>query len=215
MSPRPYQLGQRQAAVDATRQKVLEAARALLAGPDGQPGFTVDAVAKQADVARATVYYRFGTKSGLLEALFDSLAERGHLGELPAAFTHPDPQEALRRFVACFGRFWASDRLVLRRIRAIAALDPEIGPVIQARDERRRTGLQVLAGRLDAARGTGNGPAEVLMPGATATAGDDRIGLAHMLTSFETFDALAGPDREPDAVIPVITDLVLHVMTTR
>jgi AcrR family transcriptional regulator len=209
MSPRTYQLGRRQAAVDATRQKVLDAARELLADPDGQPGCNLDAVAKRADVARATVYYRFGTKSGLLEALFDALAERELAPGLAAAFTTPDPQEALRLFVACFGRFWASDRLVLRRVRAIAALDSEVGPVIRARDERRRTGLQLLAGRLDAARGTGGDRAQA------ATAGDDRIGLAHTLTSFETFDALAGPDREPGEVIPAVTDLVLHVMATR
>ncbi|HEV2638782.1 MAG TPA: helix-turn-helix domain-containing protein [Actinocrinis sp.] len=194
MSPRPYQLGQRQAAVDATRQKVLDAARALLADPDGSAAFSLDAVARRADVARATVYYRFESRSGLLEALFDTLAANGRMADLAGAFTHPDPAGALSRFVACFGRFWASDRLVLRRIRAIAVLDPEVGAVIAARDERRRTGLRVLAGRFGAV-------------------GEDRVDVLHALTSFETFDTLAGPGREPDEVIPLVTELVLRVMT--
>ncbi len=45
-------------------------------------GFTVDAVAREAGVARMTVYYQFGSKAGLLEAIFDSLAVRGGAEEL-------------------------------------------------------------------------------------------------------------------------------------
>ena len=150
MSPRPYQLGQRQAAVDETRRKVLTAARDLLTEPAATAAFTVDAVARRADVARATVYYRFGSKAGLLEALFDDLAANGRMDRLAEAFTTPDHDEALRTFVACFAGFWAADRLVLRRVRALAALDPDVGPLITARDERRRDGARVLlARRLD------------------------------------------------------------------
>src|ERR1700760_4280359 len=90
MSPRPYNLGKRREAIDQGRQQVLDAARSLLAEREG-PAFTVDAVARRADVARATVYYQFGSKSGLLEAGCDHLAGPGGLGGLPAAFTDPDP----------------------------------------------------------------------------------------------------------------------------
>jgi len=205
MSPRSYQLGQRQAAVDATRDKVLGAARELLADPSGQPGFSVDAVAKKADVARATVYYQFESKAGLLEALFDSLAEDGQLDASAAAFTDPDPVAGLRHFVGCFGRFWASDRLVLRRIRAIAALDPDVRPLIAARDDRRRHGLQVLVGRL-------SGLDALVERGAGAGNVDNLVKIIYTLTSFDTFDALAGSDQEPDQVIPVVVDLVLRVI---
>src|SRR5271165_852074 len=98
MSPRPYNLGQRRGPIDRGRQQVLEAARRLLAGTASYTAFTVDAVAKQADVARATVYYQFGSKAGLLEAVCDSLAEAGQMSELATAFTEPDPREALRLF---------------------------------------------------------------------------------------------------------------------
>ena len=146
MSPRPYNLGKRQEPIEAARQQVLDAARGLLGGTDRYTAFTVDAVARQADVARATVYYQFGSKAGLLEALCDYLAELGGMSGLAEAFTEPDPRQALRRFVACFGQFWAADRPAMRRLRALALLDPDVGAVITARDQRRHQGLTVLAG---------------------------------------------------------------------
>jgi len=42
----------------------------------------------------------------------------------------PDPLQALHRFVACFGRFWAADRPAMRRLRPLALLDPDVGAVI-------------------------------------------------------------------------------------
>jgi AcrR family transcriptional regulator len=194
VNPRPYDLGKRRSQIDQSRQQVLNAARSLLAGTASYTAFTVDAVARQADVARATVYYQFGSKAGLLEALCDALAEAGQMSELAEAFADPDPLEALRRFVACFGRFWSSDRLAMRRLRALAALDPEVGAVISARDQLRWEGLEVLTGRLGEAHLTTE-------PGRAA-----RMLVA--LTSFETFDALARPDQELTALTPDILRLV-------
>lgn len=188
MSPRPYQLGKRQDHVDQSRQRIVDAAQALLAEATRYTAFTVDAVARRADVARATVYYQFDSKTGLLEALCDALAEAGRMSELAAAFTDPDPIEALRHFIACFGRFWAVDRVVMRRLRALAALDPEVGAVISARDERRRAGLEVLIGRLS------NDRVAPLETGRT-------VHMLYALTSFETFDSLAGPGQELTDVV--------------
>jgi AcrR family transcriptional regulator len=194
VSPRPYNLGKRQGQVAQGRQQVLDAARSLLAGPSGYTAFTIDAVARQADVARATVYYQFGSKSGLLEALCDALAEAGRMSELADAFADPDPLEGLRGFVACFGRFWSADRPAMRRLRALAALDPEVGAVICARDERRREGLAVLVGRLADAHLAATDPGRAV-----------RVLVA--LTSFETFDALARSDQDLIAVIPDVLQL--------
>jgi AcrR family transcriptional regulator len=178
MSPRPYQLGQRQAAVDETRRRVLDAARALLVEATHYAAFTVDAVAKTADVARATVYYQFGSKTGLLEALCDDVAVRAHLLEVAAAFTDPDPRSGLDRFIASFGRFWASEPTLLRRLRALAALDPDVADVIAARDNRRREGIEILIGNAAESRDT---PARRQLADVLYT-----------LTSFETFASLAG-----------------------
>jgi AcrR family transcriptional regulator len=130
MSPRPYQLGRRRADIDEGRRRILDAARALLAESTHHAAFTVEAVAKRADVACATVYYQFGSKTGLLEAVCDSLAERGGMTELATAFTTPDPDDALLLLVAAFARFWDTDRHVMRRLRALAALDPDVAAVI-------------------------------------------------------------------------------------
>ena len=193
MSPRPYNLGKRQQPIEAGRQQVLDAARRLLGGTASYTAFTVDAVARQADVARATVYYQFGSKTGLLEAVCDHLAEIGGLAGLAEAFADPDPRQALRRFVACFGDFWAADRPATRRLRALAQLDPDVAAVIAARDQRRHQGLTVLAGRL-----------AVHISGADS---DHAVRVLMTLTSFETFDTLAGPDQEITAALPDVLRL--------
>jgi AcrR family transcriptional regulator len=194
VSPRPYNLGKRREPIEAARQQVLDAARELLGGTARYTAFTVDAVARQADVARATVYYQFGSKTGLLEAVCDYLAEIGGLADLAEVFTDADPLRALHLFVACFGRFWAADRAAMRRLRALALLDPDVGAVIASRDQRRHQGLRVLAGRLAEAALIRAGPERVVRTLA-------------MLTSFETFDTLAGPDQEITAAIPDILSL--------
>src|SRR5438093_8445964 len=125
MSPRPYRLGQRRVAAEQTRTRVIAAARELLTASGGFTGFTIDAVAQPAGVARMTVYYQFGSKAGLLEALFDDLAARGGMDQLPAAFSRADPLDALAEFIAIFCRFWASERPLIRRLQGLAALDPD------------------------------------------------------------------------------------------
>ncbi|MGH9083709.1 MAG: TetR/AcrR family transcriptional regulator [Acidimicrobiales bacterium] len=193
--PRPYNLGKRQALVDESRRQVLDAARALLGGAARYTAFTVDAVAARADVARATVYYQFGSKTGLLEALCDDLAGDGQMADLAGAFANPEPVGALADFVACFGRFWQADRRVMRRLRALAALDPEVGQVVADRDDRRRQGLGVLVDRL-AAR----------YPTPPLGDRDRSVRVLLALTGFEIFDALAGT-RALDAVSGEIAGL--------
>ncbi|MFJ6620964.1 TetR/AcrR family transcriptional regulator [Kitasatospora sp. NPDC091335] len=169
MSPRSYRMGQRQAEVDETRARIVAAARAHLTETGG---VSLDAVARRADVARATVYYQFGSKAGLLEAVCDALAAQGGMAGLGEAFSLADPWAAVDRFVEVLGGFWAVDRVCTRRLRALAALDEEVGRVIADRDARRREGAAVLCGRLPAAP-------------------PDAVGLLFVLTAFETFDGLA------------------------
>jgi AcrR family transcriptional regulator len=189
LSPRAYRLGERQAASDATRARIIEAAREVLETSDS---FSIDAVAQKAGVARMTVYYQFNSKRGLLEALFDYLAARGGMPQLPLAFQRPNPLEALEKMINVFAHFWASDRVVLRRLRGMAALDPELDEVLLARNEGRRNGLRAIVGRL---------PKEK-RPQAQSV--DDTVDLLHTLISFESFDVLAGKNRTPQDVAPII-----------
>jgi AcrR family transcriptional regulator len=172
----------------------VAAARELLASPDGPEEFTVEAVARQAEVARMTVYYQFGSRAGLLEAIFDDLASRGGIGELPGAFQQPDPLVALDDFIAVFVRFWASERLVIRRLQAVTASDPELQKV--SREEWRRQGLQVI---VDRAAERPGGPAVASRAAA--------VDLLHMLTSFQAYDQLAGTTREPEEVAALLQQL--------
>ena len=201
MSPRPYRLGQRQAAIDETRARVVAAASDLLRS--AEPGrFSVDAVARAADVSRATVYYQFGSKLGLLEALFDTLGATGGMAGLADAFGQAEPLAALDGYVAVFGRFWTSSRVLHRRLRGLAATDPDLDQALQARQEWRRHGVTVLAGRFT---GQPGGPPAELAP--------QIIGMLFTLTSFETFDSLAGQDQTPAAVAPLVQHLARAAVT--
>jgi AcrR family transcriptional regulator len=195
MSPRPYRLGQRQANTEQTRARILSAARELLMESRGFSGFSIDAVARQADVARMTVYHQFGSKIGLLEALFDSLASHGGMEQLAGAFQQADPIAALDEYIRVFGRFWSSDRLVTRRIRGLAALDPDFEQAVRSRDEWRRKGLRVIVGRL----------AEHY--GQLAASLDETVDMLYTLIGFECFDTLAGPTRSLEEVSPAVQRL--------
>jgi len=196
MSPRPYRLGQRQATTEQTRARIINAARELLAESSGFSGFSIDAVARQADVARMTVYHQFGSKIGLLEALSDSLAAHGGMEHLADAFRRPEPLDALDEYITVFSRFWNTDRLVMRRLRALAALDPDFEHVIRARDERRRQGLRVIVQRFAEKHGR---PAPEAL--------DEVINVLFTLIGFECFDTLAGPTRSIQEVTPTMQRL--------
>src|SRR5258708_22647255 len=112
----------RDAAAAQTRDRILSAARDLLASEDFSE-FTMDAVARKADVSRLTVYYQFESKVGLLEALYNYIAKRGHMEQLPEVFRQGnDPISTLHDFMKEFADFWASDRNVLRRLHPPAAI---------------------------------------------------------------------------------------------
>ena len=196
MSPRPYRLGQRQANTEQTRARIIHAARELLMASDGFSSFSIDAVARQADVARMTVYHQFGSKIGLLEALCDSLAAQGGMDQLPTAFRQPDPLNALTEYITIFSRFWEADRLVTRRLRGLAALDPDFEQVIRARDEWRRRGVRAITQRL----------AEQHMLALTEPL-DETVDILFTLISFETFDTLAGYTRSIEEVAPLVSRL--------
>ncbi len=202
MSPRPYRLGQRQVATEQTRARILTAARELLLTSDAFSGFSIDAVARQADVARMTVYHQFGSKIGLLEALSDFLAAHGGMEQLANAFRQPDPLDALDKYITVFSRFWNSDRLVTRRLRALSALDPDFEQVVKARDERRREGLRVIVLRF---------VEKYRKP--TPEAFDEIVNILYTLLSFESFDTLAGHTRSIEEVSPLVQQIARAAIT--
>lgn len=99
---RRYDSSRRREQAAATRTHILEAAEGLFER-DGYVGTSVAAVAAAAGVTARTVYVAFGSKAGLLRALWH-LRLRGDAGEQPvgdrswflAVVEEPDPERALR-----------------------------------------------------------------------------------------------------------------------
>jgi AcrR family transcriptional regulator len=130
----------------------MKAAQRLLRDSKGLAAFSLDSVAKAAGVSRLTVYNHFGSRRGLLESIFDDLADRGGLVRIPEAMAMDDPQQALFRLIAIFCGFWAGDAAT-GQLNEMAALEPEFGQAIAARNERRRKAIGVLVERMCAGRG--------------------------------------------------------------
>ncbi len=195
--PRPYRLGQRATAMEETRVRILATAEEIILSQWAFSEFSMEAVARKAGVTRVTVYHRFGSKRGLLEALFDRIGTRGRLGEMiPAAFSHSDAVEALRAYVLAFCDFWDGDRVLNRRLRGFALLDKDFAEVIASRYARRHRAIEVLLRRLQS-----HGCCNISVNQA------DLIQTLLALTSFEFYDELAG-QRRPEQIAPIVFRLV-------
>src|SRR5581483_9785281 len=97
MCPRSYSLGKRKASTEETRVRILEAARKLLADEARPAELSMEAVARAADVSRLTIYYQFESRRGLLEAIYDYMANRGNMRQVAEVFREPDPNKALEK----------------------------------------------------------------------------------------------------------------------
>ncbi|MGB6517449.1 MAG: TetR family transcriptional regulator [Candidatus Cybelea sp.] len=195
MSPRPYQAGERrQAATKATRSRILEAARELLTDLEAVT-FSIDAVAARADVARMTVYYQFKSKGKLLEALFDDFGVRTNMKALGEAVRNPDITRGLSALVDAFCHLWKTEGTLVRRLNAMAGLDPEVDRALQERGGWRREALGVIVGR----RRRGRVAAEI-------------VDLLYVLTSFETYDTLASAGRSSKEIVAILQRAVAAVV---
>src|SRR5690349_25139087 len=116
---RPYSTEKRDAKAAETRVRLVGAALALLRDTDGE-ALSLDTVAKAAGVTRLTVYNQFGSRRGLLEAVFDEIARHGWLHQLADAMAMADPRAALDRMVEIFCGFWSRDSAVGRLHDAMA-----------------------------------------------------------------------------------------------
>jgi AcrR family transcriptional regulator len=148
---RRYRLGRRQHMADATRERIVTAARGLLSSPNGAREMTIEAVARAADVTRATVYLQFDSKQRLLGAVLDQLAREGGLERIPAILALPDAHQALDEFIELLVGFYLSDRDLHRHLTALVDIDPKLRKTVRERQGRRRMLLAALAKRIDPA----------------------------------------------------------------
>jgi AcrR family transcriptional regulator len=201
MCPRKYDSAKRRQAAEATRARILEAARAILGGKGDLGDFSLDAVARKAGVARMTVYYQFRSRAGLLESLADHLAQRGGMERMREVFLAPTLEEGLRRLVEVFVGFWGADRVTMRRLRALGVVFPDEAGGPRDRDAWRREAISNLLSRhgYRAKRASRGGEAGII----------DTISA---LTSFEMFDLLRGRSRKSEEVVAILSTLALATL---
>lgn len=180
MSPRAYRLGRRAQAIDATRRAIIEAAREILL-KGGYSELSLDAVAAQAGVVRATVYYHFGSKVGLLEAVAADAEHRAGIGRFDRIAQARSAADTLSRVSRAHAQFWAAQEAVFRTFIGLARIDTDIGEVVRRHDRGRRESIRQVVERL---RGEGQ-----LGRGWSVTLATEVLWL---VTSFDAFDHLHG-----------------------
>jgi AcrR family transcriptional regulator len=130
---RRYESPRRRAQAAATRTDILVAAQALFE-ERGFAATTIADVAAAAGVAHKTVYATFGSKGGLLRAVWHLLL-RGDTGDAPVGerrwyldvLEEPDPVRVLRRAASASRAVKERAGGILQVIRSAAPADPEVG----------------------------------------------------------------------------------------
>jgi AcrR family transcriptional regulator len=192
---RPYRSPHRDAAAAQTRERLVAAARELLSA-EGLNAFSLDAVARHAQVSRPTVYNQFGSRRALLEAVFDDIAVQAGIARLPTALAEPDPHQALQQLVALFCSFFGRAGATMRPLIAAAEADPELRESLRERNERRRRALHTLVQRL---RERGDVAAEAV---------PDLVDVLHALTGPAMLFDLTAHGRSAEAAGVLLQQLV-------
>jgi AcrR family transcriptional regulator len=180
MDKRRYVQRARAEAADATRRRILDAARASVeSGPIG--ALKVDEVARSAGVSRSTVYLLYGSRAGLFDALARHLRTEAGFDALIREFRKPDALEAMRGAQRAAVRMYAALPELARALFTLAAIDPDAVAAVRAIDDGRRPGQADIARRL-AEQG-------YLRNGVTV---DEATDILTVITSFQAFDELFG-----------------------
>ena len=174
MATRSYTASQRRGDPKSV-DRVLEAAERLI-DDDAFHAATMDQLAGAAGVSRATVFNRFGSKLGVLEALFTRGMEGPEMEAIQEALALEEPIAALEGAIEASCVIWERYGRVHEQLQAIAILEPQARALCLRQKDEQRADLQALTRRLSRAGQLRSGVSETR---ATAT--------FHMLTSLETF----------------------------
>jgi AcrR family transcriptional regulator len=160
--------------VATTRARILDAA-ACLARKRGPNGFSMDVLAKEAGVARATVYEHFHSKRVVLDELAASTSRALTLEQRGSRVG--DPLTALRDMLGAVCRHWSEHEVAVHDLRALAAATGTHGPTeaVDAEYLRCIVGGLSAAGHLRAHWST-----------------DDAVDALALLTSYPTYEQLCG-----------------------
>ena len=153
---RPYDNSRRQAQVQATRLRVIEAAKALFIA-HGYPATTLEAIADAADTSLPTLYRLFSSKRSLLKAVLDvsfggddqpvAFAERP---DVQAARAEPDPQALITAFARIGRDFMERSSAIMRVLATASAVDPDAAQLMEEIRRQRLTGQSRLVAAFSA-----------------------------------------------------------------
>jgi AcrR family transcriptional regulator len=197
VASRKYEQRLRAESAEETRRRILDAVYERMRSAPARP-ISLDAVARDAQVARSTVYAIFGSRAGLFDALAQEVADRGGYDSLLDAVRDPDVRVTMSEGMRASVRMYAADRDVFRVLYSMAELDAEaVGGAVGRINDERRAGMARLARRL--------GRAGLLRDGVSVERAAHTL---WVLTSFDAFDLLhTGRGLDPDAVCEVLLEM--------
>ena len=181
--------------VRATRTRIVDAA-GRLTRDRGASGFSMDVLAKEAGVARATVYEHFRSKRSVLDELASSIARTVTMDEARAPTT--DPLVALRDILGAVCRHWAEHEERMNGLRTLTALTGGDQGAEGIDDKQLRRLMEALSA-------SGQMRAHWTVDEAT-----DALGA---LTSYATYERLRRAPRTPEQVEAVLAKLVVSIVS--
>jgi AcrR family transcriptional regulator len=202
---RTYQSRLRKDNMEANRQNIVDAARSVI-DSGNSTDFSLELVAKTANVSRVTVYNLFKSKSALIHAVCDRVSNDGEVFDVDLIVNISDPWSALSKYVDCFANLYYLNRSLFRRFRAVAEFDREFAKVYILREDRKRAdGLTRILRRL-------HGSSSKRLPSNEEI--DSQALMLKALLCFEVFDTLFESNATLEVVKVQIQTMVLCLVKT-
>ena len=147
MAPRTYSRRRR---IPASVDLVLDAAERLIR-ENAFHSATMDELAAAAGVSRATVFNRFGSKLGVLQALYTRCIESPEMEAIREALAIEDPVVALEALIEATCAMWEDHGFIQEQLQAIVVLEPDASALVEQQKDEQRADLRDLTRRLDRA----------------------------------------------------------------
>ncbi len=178
MATRPYRPRGGSVRSQATRDRIVQAVRELVAEGTFHES-TVEQVADRAGVSRATLYQHFRSRIELIDALCETFSANPALLEIRSVVEQPDGRSALDVTIADAHRFWSAEDAVLQPLYGLTGIDPAARELVERQRADRRGEMDRLAANLQR---------QGLLPEGTSRR--RAVALLLVLTSYETFREL-------------------------